>query len=150
MTSDAREEVGRQVAALPSTINIDGLVFTIVLAVEIRDGDAWGQYRGMTQEIKIVKDLPTPEKLGQVFMHEILHAVIYYRDLVSGGKIIARDEENLIEGMSVGLSAVFAYNPWLLPWLDQCWKWRQRKKDEELAGLLDGLRKDSQHNNGPA
>jgi hypothetical protein len=44
---------------------------------------------------------------------------------VDHGKIVARDEEHLVDAFSTGMTAVFAYNPWLLPWFMHCYGWRK-------------------------
>lgn len=88
-----------------------------------------GRYVGLcfhqAKKIRVAAEQPK-RQLAQTLLHEIMHA-IYYEWGLTNSEMEAEDyqagmlsEENVVNGISLGLTTVFADNPNLLAWVRWC------------------------------
>lgn len=93
---------------LPKEVKISGVVYKVIPVKEpLIDGNirAYGHIDFETKEIMIDTSLGDEQGHFQTLLHEILHAIVYDRDIDLGEK-----EESIIDQFVKGLYQVFADN----------------------------------------
>ena len=77
-----------------------------------KPSDSYGEFDQRKNTISIQKDLSDPDYVCTL-LHEIIHAVVYYYNLTHTLDTESK-EENVVNGITNGLMAVFKDNPNIL------------------------------------
>jgi hypothetical protein len=101
-------------AALPRKVKVGSLTYAIEVIEGLKDetGDQWGIWVGDKQTIRIEQNQPSGQWAADTVIHEILHAIWAERGL---GKRPC--EEQVVQAMGAGITALLQDNPKLNSWI---------------------------------
>src|SRR6185437_8691056 len=104
------------VAALPDSIRVAGYDFRIQkwTANEAQGAQRWGEFSSNEQVIRIQREMPTPFKAVDTFLHEVTHAIFWSYGLQDEDK-----EERTVATMGTALMTLHRDNPWLAKWIER-------------------------------
>jgi hypothetical protein len=102
------------VDALPEMIKVGAFDFAIekVDTLEAHSRGVYGQCSSQLMTLSIQRQMPSRQKAVDTFLHELLHAIWWERDLEDADK-----EERTVGCLSTGLVQVHRDNPWLADWI---------------------------------
>jgi hypothetical protein len=115
--SAPRLTVEEALDALPGSIRVGPFDYAIerMNPREAAARDVYGLCSNAEYKISISPMIGSAVKLVDTFLHEVGHAIYNYRHLEDEDK-----QERVVGNFSVGFTAVFRDNPWLLTWLADC------------------------------
>ena len=102
------------VDALPETVRVGAYTFAIAKD-SIHDTNGrreWGWCSITAQKITIQREMPTPEKSVDTFIHEVNHAIYWAYGFEDEDK-----EERIVGNFASAWVQVYRDNPWLLGWI---------------------------------
>lgn len=94
----------------------------------------WGQFESDTQTIWLNDEFPSLTFMAMIFIHELLHAVWWAQGISDQDD----KEERVVTLLGTGLTQVFRDNPWLMPWIDDCYRFDRGVKEKSAPLLLTG------------
>jgi hypothetical protein len=102
------------VDALPELIRVGAFDFAIekIHTIEAHSRGCYGQCSTQTLTLSIQRQMPSRHKAMDTFLHELLHAIWWERDLEDADK-----EERIVGCLGTGLVQVHRDNPWLADWI---------------------------------
>lgn len=89
-----------------SKVRLGHLDFSIIEMAYVNAKDSYGLYVADAQEIHICKGM-TPQKQGEVLLHELLHGVV---DIQSLAFVLKDNEEHVVRSMAIGLANLIRDN----------------------------------------
>jgi hypothetical protein len=100
--------------ALPETVRIGSHDYALVRmpALETSSKNRWGECSHIEATIRISEAFPTPTKLIETFLHEMLHGLWFTHSVYDEDR-----EEQTCDKVAKGLTCLFRDNPWLAGWI---------------------------------
>jgi hypothetical protein len=100
--------------ALPETVRVGAFTFAIDkwTSHKAAGNSRYGECSSIEQKIGVQRDMATPEKAVDTFLHEVGHAIYWAYGFEAGDK-----EERIVSGFASAWVQVYRDNPWLLGWI---------------------------------